>query len=164
MSAPHRNQSQRAPIGELGEPAAVKYAKMQGIARALPYLCRARSRAVGTPCARRKVRLRVAPLRMTHKGKHLLAQAIPRRAGVYSRRNAQANAPSRRFLPADMVALCRGIALSLRFLSLGYRFTKTPPRGVFACSHSERSGSGVELFRRLRRKSAELARRNHGGC
>ena len=38
-----------------------------------------------------------------------------------------------------MVALCRGIALSLRFLSLGYRFTKTPPRGVFACSHPERS-------------------------
>ena len=27
----HRNQSQRAPIGELGEPAAVKIAKMQGI-------------------------------------------------------------------------------------------------------------------------------------
>ena len=31
VSAPQRNQSQRAPIGELGEPAAVKSAKMQGI-------------------------------------------------------------------------------------------------------------------------------------
>ena len=30
VSAPHRNQSQRAPIGELGEPAAVKSTKMQG--------------------------------------------------------------------------------------------------------------------------------------
>ena len=30
VSAPHRNQSQRAPIGKLGEPAAVKIAKMQG--------------------------------------------------------------------------------------------------------------------------------------
>ena len=29
VSAPHRNQSQRAPIGELGEPAAVKSTKMQ---------------------------------------------------------------------------------------------------------------------------------------
>ena len=27
----------------------------------------------------------IAPLRMTHRGEHLLAQAIPRRAGVYSR-------------------------------------------------------------------------------
>ena len=49
-------------------------------------ICQARSRAVGTPCARRKVRLRVAPLRMTHKGEHLLAQTIPRRARVASRR------------------------------------------------------------------------------
>ena len=40
------------------EPAVVKHTKMQGSALALPYLYRARPRAVGTPCARRKVRLR----------------------------------------------------------------------------------------------------------
>ena len=113
VSAPHRNQSQRAPIGELGEPAAEKSAKMHGTC----------SRIVCSSAMSARDSSLTLENDMGGMGQWL-AQSVTAALSLPLHR------PRCHNLPADIVVPRRSIALSLNSLSLGYRRAKTRPRRV----------------------------------
>ena len=155
MSAPHRNQSQRAPIGELGEPAAVKSTKMQGNGSRIVYSSAMSARDSSLTLKNDKggmrqwlahfggskpppyevggMRYRIGYINTNaqsayHRRRRYHAQSAYHARSAYH--CAKRPCPRCHNLPADIVVPRRSIALSLNSLSLGYRCAKTRPRRV----------------------------------